>query len=167
MDLRKVKESKQLEDHTGYGTVDKLLDTMFTMLNPVYAMRNVTGAARQGIDLRNTKPSGNVVDQTATSGAMRSRFSALHNFLNAHLLNQKSLPSEDYYSGLGDLPQGRMYPERPVEGPRGNVILDLLTNPQLFADERRSMPNHDADYSRDLLNNRYDDKRPVKGSSKK
>lgn len=64
MDLGKVKQSKNLEDHTGYGQLNKFLDTLFTVLNPVYAYRNVKGATRQGIDLRNTKPSKNFEDHT-------------------------------------------------------------------------------------------------------
>lgn len=116
------------------------------------------------MDLDKAKKSDNFVDLTGVTGEMRSRLSALSNFLNAHLFNQKSLPNKNYNSGLGDLPQGHKFPERPVEGPSGNVIIDLLTNPQLFVDRRNSMPNHDSDYVRQLLDNQYDDLRIKQGS---
>lgn len=40
MDLSKVKPSKSFEDHTDYTKVQRLLDTLFTKLNPVTAARN-------------------------------------------------------------------------------------------------------------------------------
>lgn len=44
MDKKKLPLSKNFEDHTGYTGKDRLLDKLFTLLNPVYAYRNLRGS---------------------------------------------------------------------------------------------------------------------------
>ncbi len=155
MDLSKVKPSKNIKDHTGYGPVQRALDSILTLLNPVYAYRNVTGAAkRQGVDLRNTPPSKYIEDQTGNlGGAMRERLERLNNFLNQKEINRKSLENNEYWSGLGQLPEGKKFPFRPVEGLEENIIEGLLTNPKYTRDERYSAARPESPVYQDFMTN--------------
>jgi hypothetical protein len=92
------------------------------------------------VDTKRIKKSGNLVDLTRFDGFAIERLNMLNNFLNAQLLNRKSLENQDYWSDLGSLPKGKKYPFRPVDGPNGNVLMDLLTNPEYLRDQRYSDP---------------------------
>lgn len=87
--------------------------------------------------LKNAPESKNFVDLTGVSGPNWMRWQMLNNFLNAHINNKKSLQNS-YYNGYGNLPAGKKFPVRPVEGNGGNMILDLLTNPDYVRDLQRS-----------------------------
>lgn len=84
-DFSKSKPSKRFEDHTGYGKINRLVDFIFTSLNPVTAARNVRGSLiENGIvkpkekrlrplaDFKN-EPSKNFIDKTGFDGEMVSR----------------------------------------------------------------------------------------------
>lgn len=41
MDLRKQKPSRNFEDRTNYGEMERFLETLFLQLNPLYLQRKI------------------------------------------------------------------------------------------------------------------------------
>lgn len=80
-----------------------------------------------------------IADKTRFNGLEALRWDMINNFLSALTLNKKSLQNPNYYSGLGDLPVGKKFPHRPVQGHSGNTLLDILTNPDIHQDQRHSL----------------------------
>lgn len=105
--------------------------------------------------------SRNIVDLTGLTGPMHTRLKYLDNFLQALIKNRRSTPNQSYYSGLGDehLAPAKDFPFRPAEGPDGNIVRDLITNPKYTRDQRFSAPEAGP-----LLDNLLGLNKPKKGS---
>lgn len=103
MDKKKLRPSKNFTDKTGYTESQRQLDSFLTLLNPVYAIRNIRGSLiENGIiepkekrivplaDFNDVPQSDNFVDKTGVTSEMRAR---LDNYFRNLLFDRESQAS--------------------------------------------------------------------------